>query len=149
MDFISLGTMWLSNRRFLVANIFCAAAPVGALEAKEQLMFSGSVVEGWACSVTEGSSHAGELECLVPKGVCSGLLKAPGQAEGFGYKTSQDAWLNQVSNKWEHLLYQTGSDWKTGPLLEDARALLVDDMEKANREKKWVSFERLSDAWGM
>lgn len=96
-------------------------------------------------------SHAGagELECYVPKGGCPGLLKSPGKAEGFGYNTSQDVWLNQVSKKCERLLYQTGGDWKTGPLPEDARALLVDDLEKADREKKWVSFERLSDAWGM
>lgn len=34
-DFPSIGTMWLSNKKFLIDNMFRATAPVEALEAKK------------------------------------------------------------------------------------------------------------------
>jgi hypothetical protein len=112
-------------------------------------VFSGAAVERWACVATEGSRHAAELDCLVPKGACPGVHEALGQAEVHGYKASQDVWIDQINNKWECLLYLSGGDWKSLPLPKEANALLVDDLEKAKLEKKWINFEGMLEAWGM
>ena len=112
-------------------------------------MFSGPAVERWACAATEGSQHAAELGCLVPKGLCPGVHEAPGEFETPGYKASQDAWVDQINNKWERLLYLSGGDWKSLTLPEEASALLVDDLEKAKLQKKWISFAGMREAWGM
>jgi hypothetical protein len=107
-------------------------------------------VEGWACVATEGSCHAAELECFVPKGTCPRLHEASGQAEDSGNKASQDAWLNQISNKWERLLYQTGGDGKFLPLPEEASVLLVDELRRQSKlEKKWIGFAGMREAWNM
>jgi hypothetical protein len=39
-NFLSIGQLWLSNKKFLVCNVFSAA--VGALEAKKCYVFSGN-----------------------------------------------------------------------------------------------------------
>jgi len=55
-DFVSIGTMSLSNKKFLVANIFFCC-PVWALEAEKLSMLSGYDVENWSLSITEGNSY--------------------------------------------------------------------------------------------
>ena len=75
-----------------------------------------------------------------------------GQTEDRCHKASQTAWLNQVNNKWERLLYQSGIDWrKSAGLPDEAKEMLVDvnDMEKVSLDGKWISFAGLADAWGM
>jgi hypothetical protein len=60
-------------------------------------------------------------------------------------------WLSQVNNNWERILYQAGTDWKNHALPEEAKALLANevDLEKMARERKWICFTSLAEAWGM
>lgn len=114
-------------------------------------MLSGSAMERWKDIVTEGNSYASKLECSLSKGSCSGVPKRSGQADGYGHKTTQAAWVNQVNNTWERLLYQTGVDWKISLLPDEARALLVnaEDVGKKLLEGKWISFEGFAEDWKM
>lgn len=42
-DFLSIGQMWLSNRRYLVCNMFCAAALWGLWKLRNSVCFQGEV----------------------------------------------------------------------------------------------------------
>ena len=42
-DFVSVGTMWISNRKFIVENVFCAAALWGLWKLRNSLCFQGSL----------------------------------------------------------------------------------------------------------
>jgi len=46
-SFESIGVMWISNKRFLVDNIFCAAALWGLWKLRNNLCFSGLSLEGY------------------------------------------------------------------------------------------------------
>jgi hypothetical protein len=108
-------------------------------------------MEGRVCAVTEGNSHASKLDCPLSKRDDAGVFHAFGQMEVSINKASQVIWLNQLSNKWEHFLYQTGSDWKKTVVPEEAKALLLegDNLEKAVIERKWNNLSDHGEAWGM
>lgn len=48
LDFVSLGTMWLSNKKYIIEKHVLFSCPMGALEIEELLMFLGPNVEGWS-----------------------------------------------------------------------------------------------------
>lgn len=60
-------------------------------------------MERCSCTVTEGNSHAAELECALSEGDGASLSRAIGQAKTVGHKTTQVNWLSQVNNGWERL----------------------------------------------
>jgi hypothetical protein len=108
-------------------------------------------MEGRACAVTKGNSHASKVDCLLSKRDDAGVFDAFAQIEVSINKASQVTWLNQVSNKWERFLYQIGSDWKKTVVPEEAKALLLegDNLEKAVMERKWNNLSDHGEAWGM
>ena len=85
---------------------------MGALETKEQLVFSGDSLGKCAGADNEGNSNAAKLESSVSEGESPRISRSPVQTEKLRYKTSPATWLTQVNDKWDHVLYQAGTDWK-------------------------------------
>ena len=63
--------MWISNKKFIVENMFCSAA-LEALETEKLSMLSGYKVEEWSGAVTEGNSYDPELVSPLPQGETGG-----------------------------------------------------------------------------
>ena len=70
---------------------------------------------------------------------------SPGQTEKLRHKTSPSTWLSQVNDEWDRILYQSENDWKINTVSDEAKALLT----RMARERNWISFASLVEAWGM
>jgi len=114
-------------------------------------VFSGNTLGRCASAGTEDNSYAAQLEFSMSEGESPRISGSPGQAEKLRYKTSPTTWLSQVNDQWERVLYQAGADWKNNALPDEAKALLAngDDPEKMVRERNWINFSSLAEAWGM
>jgi hypothetical protein len=124
---------------------------VGALETKKQPVFLGNTLGRCASADTEGNSNAAQLELSVSKGESPRISGSPGQTKKLRYKTSPTTWLSQVNDKWDRVLYQAGTDRKINTVPDKAKALLTNgvDLERMARERNWISFASLAEAWGM
>ena len=114
-------------------------------------MFSGNTLGRCASAGTEDNNYAAQLESSMSEGESPRISGSPGQAEKLCYKTSPTTWLSQVNDQWEHVLYEAGADWKNNALPDEAKALLAngDDLEKMVRERNWINFSSLAEAWRM
>jgi len=65
-NFLSIGQLWLSNKKFLVCNVFSAAALWGVLETKKCYLFSGNKSEGYESFTLENCNNASKLEYPMP-----------------------------------------------------------------------------------
>ena len=76
---------------------------------------------------------------------------SPGQTEKLRHKTSPTTWISQVNDEWDRILYQSGNDWKINTVSDEAKALLTNgvDLERMARERNWISFASLAEAWRM
>ena len=124
---------------------------MGALETKEQLVFSGDSLGRCARADNEDSSNAVKLEFSVSEGESPRISGSPGQTEKLRHKTSSTTWLSQVNDEWDRILYQSGNDWKINTVSDEVKALLTNgvDQERMARERNWISFASLAEAWGM
>ena len=61
---------------------------MGALETKEQLVFSGNSLDRCAGADNEGNSNAAKLEFSVSEGERPRISGSPRQTEKFRHKTS-------------------------------------------------------------
>ena len=66
-------------------------------------------------SITEGNNDDSELVSSLLKGDARGVY------EIYLLKTSQDYWLNQVNNKWERYLFQSGNDRRNLSMVDGAK----------------------------
>ena len=130
--------------KFIVENIFLCCCPTGALETKEQLVFSGDSLGRCARADNEDSSNAVKLEFSVSEGESPRISGSPGQTEKLRHKTSPTTWLSQVNDEWDRILYQSENDWKINTVSDEAKALLT----RMARERNWISFASLAEAWG-
>jgi hypothetical protein len=66
-DFISLGTMWLSNKKFSVANSFCAAALWGLWKLRNSLCFQGLLWKDGRVLLLKVAAMLQNWSALCPK----------------------------------------------------------------------------------
>ena len=122
---------------------------MGALETKEQLVFSGNTLGRCASAGYEGNSNAAKLELSVSEGESSRIFRSPRQTEKLCHKTSPATRLDQVNDEWDRIIYLAGSGWKINTV-NTADALLTSevDLERLARERNWISVASLAEAWG-
>jgi hypothetical protein len=77
-DFISIGTLWLSNKKFVIANSVCATAPWGLWKLRNSLCFQGHPWKDGHVFVTDGNNHATDLEFAVSQGECDRVYEMSG-----------------------------------------------------------------------
>jgi hypothetical protein len=131
--------MWINNRKFIVENIFCAAALWGLWKLRNSVCFQGTLwMDRCASADTEGNSNAAQLEFSVSEGESRRISRSPGQTEKLRYKASPTTWLSQVNDKWDRVLYQAGTDWKINTVPDEAKALLTNgvDPKRIARKRK-------------
>ena len=123
---------------------------MGALETKEQLVFSRNTLGRCASAGYEGNCNAAKLELSVSEGESSSLSGLPRQSEKLCHKTSSAAGLDQVNDEWDRFLYLAGSGWKINTV-NTADALLTSevDLERLARERSWFSVASLVEAGEM
>ena len=124
---------------------------MGALETKKQPVFSGNTLGRCASADSEDNNNAAKLEFSVSEGESPRISGSPGQTEKLRHKTSPTTWLSQVNDEWDRILYQSGNDWKINTVSDEVKALLANrvDLERMARERNWISFASLAEAWGM
>lgn len=91
----------------MVYNIFCAAALWGLWKLR-QLVLPGCEMEGHELLTVEHSNYASGLEAVMPCGEDTGLCH---KVHCTGDKTSEDCWMNLVSNETSKLLFQKAHCW--------------------------------------
>ena len=78
---------------------------MGALETKEQLVFSGDSLGRCARADNEDSSNAVKLEFSVSEGESPRFSGSPRQTEKFRRNTSPSTWLGRMNDEWDRILY--------------------------------------------
>ena len=143
--------MWISNKKFIVENMFCSAALWRLWKLRNCLCFQGTKWKSGQVLLLKVTAMIQSWSLLCPKEKQGGVLCSAGQAERHLVKTPPDYLLNQVSNKWERLLFQSAHNWRCSSFPEEAGYLLADvaNLEPAVREKKWLNLSTFGDAWKM
>jgi len=130
--FFSIGQLWISNRIFLVCNIFCAAALWGLWKLRNNLCFQvlkwrdmnylllriATMLQGWTLFM---SHEAETFFCYKPK-----------YAAVDGYTASKDWWLNLVPDEADRLMFQRAHRWEEGTPKE-LEPFLSKDVDEAWR----------------
>ena len=119
-------------------------SPVGALEAKEWHLFSGTVLGGFEAPAFENCSYAAGMGCPVSPGEKTRVLAEIGEAEEHCYKSNKNLWLSKVSDKGDALMFQLAHNWDDQPVPEEVKRKLSEST-KANDGKKERSWLKLVD----
>ena len=81
-DFISVGTLWLSNKKFVIANSFCAAALWGFWKARNSLCFQGHPWKDGRVLLLTVTTML-QLELAMSQGECDRVYKMSGKKPYF------------------------------------------------------------------
>jgi hypothetical protein len=75
---------------------------------------------------------------LCPKEMQGVVYGSVEQDETYLIKSSQDYCLNQVNNKWESYLFQSGNDWRNLYIPEEAMLVDGTKLEQTMEEAEMV-----------
>ena len=116
IDFLSIGQMWLSNRKFVVEYVFCAATQWGLWKLRNNLCIQGSQWKNEQSLLTMILGMLQRWTTLSPaeKRVEYHIYHVV-DTESFGHKTAKDQ-LKQVKDRGDECLFNMGT-WRWTGLL--------------------------------
>jgi hypothetical protein len=121
-------------------HFLLCCSPVGALEAKEWHLFSGTVLGGFEAPVLENCSYAADMGYPVSSGEKTRVPAEIEEAEDHCYKSNKNLWLNKVSDKGDALMFQLAHNWNDQPVPEEEKRKLSENPKAIDgkKERSWV-----------
>ena len=149
-DFVSVGTMWISNRKFIVENVFCAAALWGLWKLRNSLCFQGSLWIDVRVLIVKVTTMLQNQSSLCPKKKIPDFLDHLDKLKSFATRPHRLPGLVRWMLNGICSLFQPGNGWKIDTA-DEVKALLTNevDLERLARERNWISIAGLAEAWEM